>query len=346
MRPGSVSRKANRAICERIAFVALIGLACISPAAARPMYTILPANTYIFSINDNGAAAGSFGVNTGFLRTPDGTITMFQMPDGAQELDAFSINSSDAITGYYQNESGVYHGFVRTADGTITTFDAPNAGSGAGQGTFAYSINTSGTSVGLSIDNAGAEHGVIRNPDGGFVTFDVQHAKGTTARSINDKGLIAGTYTDLHSITHSFVRTPNGRITKFDAPGNNLSTGVAAISSKGVITGEYMDEDHAKHGYIRATDGSFTEFDSPGLDTFPTALNAKGTIVGQYLSANLKHGYGFVRNSNGATDTLHIPQTKGTLLPETINTSGVIAGAIFVPTGNHQTTHYGFIRTP
>jgi hypothetical protein len=34
-----------------------------------------------------------------------------------------SINTDEAITGYYFDESGFNHGFVGTAGGTITSFD-------------------------------------------------------------------------------------------------------------------------------------------------------------------------------------------------------------------------------
>lgn len=346
MRPESTCWKHSKTNCGHIVLAALALLAGVPPAGAKPVYTILPATTAIFGINDSGATTGTYSNGGAFLRTPDGTITSFQVSGDAQSTSALSINNDDSIVGYYMDRNDTAHGFVRTADGTITIFDAPNAGTAAYQGTFAYSVNASGTIAGESVDSAGVEHGLVRTPDGAFFSFDVGHAIGTLARSINDKGAIAGQYADLHSPARGFVRTSNGKITKFDAPGINFSTYVSAINSKGVIAGEYLDENQAAHGYVRAADGSIAEFDGPGPHTEPYAINTKGTSVGVYFSADFKHVFGFMRNSTGMIDTLRMPHSTGSLEPEAINTSGVIAGILTVRIDKHTTTRYGFIRTP
>src|SRR4030095_6451551 len=70
----------------------------------------------------------------GFLRTPDGQITTFDVPGAGtgpgQGTRAANINPSEAIAGRYIDASDVSHGFLRAPDGSITTFDAPNAGTG------------------------------------------------------------------------------------------------------------------------------------------------------------------------------------------------------------------------
>jgi hypothetical protein len=57
----------------------------------------------------------------GFLRAPDGTITILDLP-GASGTFTRSINSAGAITGYYSDANGI-HGFVSNLDHTppITT---------------------------------------------------------------------------------------------------------------------------------------------------------------------------------------------------------------------------------
>src|SRR6185437_4657580 len=100
--------------------IALVPLA--QPAETKPVYTILPSGTRIFSINDSGAVTGDDG-GGGFLRTPDGTLTVFHVPGDAGGTLALSINANDAITGLYLDGNNDQHGFVRSSDGTITTFD-------------------------------------------------------------------------------------------------------------------------------------------------------------------------------------------------------------------------------
>jgi hypothetical protein len=76
------------------------------------------------------------GVFHGFLRTPDGAITTFDVPGAGtgpgQGTFAGNINPAQAIAGRYVDASGVSHGFLRAPNGTITTFDAPNADTGPG----------------------------------------------------------------------------------------------------------------------------------------------------------------------------------------------------------------------
>jgi hypothetical protein len=53
----------------------------------------------------------------GFLRTPDGIITEFDVAGastkGGLGTLAMTINPQDAITGYYFDTNGTAHGFVR-----------------------------------------------------------------------------------------------------------------------------------------------------------------------------------------------------------------------------------------
>jgi len=58
------------------------------------------------------------GVNHGFVRAPDGTITKFDVPgagtSAGQGTIPFCNNPVDAITGNYIDANGVFHGFLRT----------------------------------------------------------------------------------------------------------------------------------------------------------------------------------------------------------------------------------------
>jgi hypothetical protein len=156
-------------------------------------------------LNDFGAIAGEYvdssGVNHGFVRAGDGTITPFNVtgagispvsiitqvglitascalpteisPSSTLRARALAlakarppnnINDFGVIAGSYIDSSGVDHGFVRIPGGNITTFNVKGAGTGSGQGTFADSNNLEGVSAGFYIDSSGVYHGFLRNP--------------------------------------------------------------------------------------------------------------------------------------------------------------------------------------
>jgi len=74
------------------------------------------------NINAPGAITGQYvdasGVNHGFLRARDGTLTTFDVPGagtgGGQGTISVCNNPVDAITGYYFDANGVSHGFLRS----------------------------------------------------------------------------------------------------------------------------------------------------------------------------------------------------------------------------------------
>ena len=98
------------------------------------------------NINPAGAIAGTTvdgnGAYHGFLRIPDGKITMFDAPaagtgsgQGTFPEWASCLNSEGEITDTTLTQGGVTHGFMRAPDGTITEFDVTGAGTSSGQGT-------------------------------------------------------------------------------------------------------------------------------------------------------------------------------------------------------------------
>src|SRR5262249_38941473 len=174
------------------------------------------------SINPAGATAGYYNdasnVFHGFLRTPGGAITTFDIPGAGtgpgEGTFAGNINPAEAIAGRYVDASDVAHGFLRAPDGTITTFDAPNAGTGPGEGTFVftgYCLNPPGAIAATSLDASDVYHGVLRAPDGAITVFDVPGAgtgpfQGTLPLGINQVGTIEGDYIDAGDVNHGFVR--------------------------------------------------------------------------------------------------------------------------------------------
>lgn len=74
--------------------------------------------TFPSGINPAGAITGTYfdaSGGHGFLRTPHGTFTKFDVPGAAGEgTFAFAINPAGAITGIYHDASNAFHGFLRS----------------------------------------------------------------------------------------------------------------------------------------------------------------------------------------------------------------------------------------
>src|SRR5271154_6271845 len=166
--------------------------------------------TYPQGINVSGAITGSYqdtsNVFHGFLRSPDGKFTSFEVPDADTSpyngTTPSSINDLGAITGSYYDASGFSHGFLRSPDGNFTTFDVPGVG---GYGTLPKAVNLEGAVAGTYTDSNYSFHAFLRGPDGTFTTWIGPNActgngsegcYGSGASNINVLGTIAGGFED------------------------------------------------------------------------------------------------------------------------------------------------------
>jgi hypothetical protein len=291
----------------------------------------------------SGLAAGAAAVLLSAHAVAAPTITTFD-PQGSVFTWASSINTTGAVTGYYNDKGGVGHGFVRAADGTITTFDAPDVGQvknpNLTEGTFPASINDDGTVTGYYTNSRGS-HGFVRAADGAITTFSP--AVSLTPVAINDRGVITGTAAKLvqrgnPAVTYGFVRLVSGIVVRF-GPGD-LGSDILPIglNNTRTITGQLWDA-NGIHGFVRNAAGKITTFDPVGsINTFPSAINNKDTITGAY-SGNDRRGHGFVRAADGTITTFDFVGATDTA-PESINGAGWIAGAV------EDSTFHGFVRTP
>src|ERR1700733_3138941 len=120
---GSTGGTFMRRSLTALSFVLLAGSRFALPGFAKPGYTTFaPANseyTYPVAI-DGGAVAGYFadstGLNHGFVRATNGTITTFD-PTGSNGTYVTGMNDAGTITGYYDDANYNGHGFARAADG-------------------------------------------------------------------------------------------------------------------------------------------------------------------------------------------------------------------------------------
>ena len=274
------------------------------------------------TINDLGVITGSYydasGFSHGFLRSPDGKFTTFDVPGvGGYGTTPRALNLEGAVVGVYTDSNYSFHAFLRSPDGKFTTWIGPDACTGNGSegcyGSGGSNINAFGTIAGGFEDNGGnfVHHSFVRNTEGKLKTFDVPGAgtgsyQGTGCPGcdlgLNQWGAIAGIYSDANSVNHGFLRGPDGKFTTFDAPGAGTAsyqgTGCfsdcpVSLNDWGAITGIYIDANYVSHGYLRSPEGKIVTVDPVGSTyTFPAGINDLGSITGYYIDANgVYHGF-------------------------------------------------------
>ncbi|HTV32677.1 MAG TPA: hypothetical protein VME69_06195 [Methylocella sp.] len=138
-----------------------------------------------------------------------------------------------------------------------------------------------------------------------------------------------------------------GTYVTFDVPGS-VFTNPAAINQVGTIAGYYLKytplpgPGNEFHSFARAPGGAITVFDPPGATggSQALAIDALGTIAGQYCDATTCHGY--IRYPSGNIVTFDPPGSLFTT-PTAGNSSGMV-------TGQFCTTPFsvcnGFLRRP
>jgi hypothetical protein len=272
------------------------------------------------AINDAGAITGMYydanNEGHGFLRSPEGKFTTFDVPGGiVGGMNAIALNLEGTIVGYYLDQNSVFQPFLRRPDGAFETWTGPGACEASPStgcyGSAAFSINIFGTIAGGFGDNSGnfTNHGLVRSREGKLTSFEVPGAgigpyQGTgspgSSVPVNQFGAIAGYYIDASNVVHGYLRSPWGEFTTFDVP-NEGSQGIGCyndcsvgLNDWGAITGYYLDANNVYHGFVRDPWGKVTSFDAPGANTspgsysgtFPVSINDEGAITGYYLDAN------------------------------------------------------------
>jgi hypothetical protein len=337
-------------------------------------------------INQRGEISGSyFDANYhyhGFLRSPDGKFTTFDVPGATAGFGTspIGLNAEGATVGFWNDVNDKFHAFLRKPDGTIVSFTDPNACTGADlqgcQGQGFYEINAAGEIVGAYWDTNYVAHGLVISPDGNVTSFEApgagdtpdstptnytfQGTETTISAGINQPGAITGNYIDSSFVSHGFLRSPGGTFADFDAPGADTTTAgygtfPYGISDSGAITGDYLDANSVYHGFLRGPGGNFATFEAPGADTtegsfngtYPASINDRREITGDYRDPNDVY-HGFVRTPDGTFKTFEAPGADATpgsfngTYPSSINGAGVITGSY----QDSNNTYHGFIVTP
>jgi hypothetical protein len=276
------------------------------------------------SINDLGVVAGFYidsnNFEHGFLRSPEGKFTAFEVPGASgYGTTPIAINPEGAVVGYYTDATYAFHAFLRRPDGAFATWVGPGECTGNGSqgcyGSGATNINAFGAVAGGYSDDSGnfVHHGFVRDVEGHLKTFDAPGAGAGTdqgtgcpgcAMGLSAFGAVAGNYIDANSVSHGYLRSPDGRFVTFDAPGAGTAAGQGtgcpsdcptSLNESGAVMGSYIDANYTLHGYFRAPDGRTGTVDPAGtLYTWSSGMNDRGQITGYYLDGNYVY-HGFVR---------------------------------------------------
>lgn len=181
--------------------------------------------TELSAINKAGHIAGVIDNSAGFLYA-GGAFTPV-VPPGADHAEAWGINDSDQVVGFFGNPDPKRHGFVFSA-GSFITVDFPNA-----DFTQALGINNLFQVVGNYQDVSGNQHGFLRDPLGTYSSIDFPGASATTLFAINNRGALAGYYIDPFGTLHGLLAVPS--VSATIQPPINADDSSTFNSKRGVV---------------------------------------------------------------------------------------------------------------
>lgn len=137
-----------------------------------------------------------------------------------------------------------------------------------------------------------------------FIPVNVPGATATFVGGINNAGVMVGEYL-VGQHGHCFVAT-NGKVTTIDKSGA-YETSCSSINSSGAIVGTYYTTSLGPQAFLYQN-GQFIDI-GPGTNTFGSAINDAGQIVGEYEHGTTSDGFLWdgsayqIIDVPGATDT-------------------------------------------
>ena len=216
-----------------------------------------------------------------------GGFTAIDFP-GATTTQAWGINLSGDIVGFYVSADKVTHGFLKSR-GQYTSIDFPGAIS-----TAAYGINSRGDIVGTHVDATGLPggggHGYLLQ-QGSFTNLDYPGHLNTRTQRISDDGQIVGCFHDTDTMGTMYgMLMSNGNFKAVDVAAS-MSNGVTPGAS--LVAGFVTDMmTGASHGFL-ASNGNALPFDFPFSKlTNAWDISPTGEVVGVYTDlAGKNHGF-------------------------------------------------------
>lgn len=209
-----------------------------------PISCALENGTTFFDINNKGEIVGSyafFGGVHGFIWQGNSSCFDIVDPNGPNLTEAWGVNDSGDVVGYYEDSADNYQGFLYV-NGTYTTIACPGW-----IDTRAYGISDTGVIVGDNANSTTGPYSGMEYKSGKCSTVNFPKAVSTSVKSMNKSGQISGWYTDSSGVTHGFIKT-GSTFQTINYPG---ATGTLAfhLNDKGQIAGYYADAS-GTHGFV------------------------------------------------------------------------------------------------
>ncbi len=325
-----------------VAFAALIVFGTSNQVLHAQTFTSFDApgaaqGTFPIAINRSGLIVGYFvdagGVQHGFIRDPNGTFTIVDVP-GSTGTRVTAVNSKGLVVGYSYSPSDT--GFLRYRNGSFGTLNVPG-----GRYVEPVAMNDVGQIAGTAVQFFGASRGFIWSP-GHTVTFTVPDAGyWVGVMALNSSGTIAGAYQDVfkQETRHGFLRDNAGNVTSFDAEGSTF-TSPAAINASGQVAGAYVVANVGVFSFFRDTDGTMTLFTVAGGEAQATSINDAGVIVG--TASGDTYESAFERDAAGNVNLIVLPFSNLASTAVGINLSGRIVGTYY----DASYEAHGWLMTP
>jgi uncharacterized membrane protein len=201
--------------------------------------------TDFFDVSNTSKIVGAysfFGGVHGLIWEGNESCSSIVDPAGPSLTEAWGVNASGLIVGFYEDSAGNFRGFLYDK-GHYTNIECAGWAN-----TRAFGINDAGVIVGdVSASTSGPFHGFVYK-SGKCTVFSYPKAASTSARGINKSGQVSGWYTDTSSKNHGFVRTG----TSFAALNYPGATGTLAyhLNDQGQVAGFYAATNASLHGFI------------------------------------------------------------------------------------------------
>ena len=293
--------------------------------------------TFPLAIDRSGLIVGYFtdsgNVPHGFIRDPDGTFTIIDVP-GQTGTQITAVNSRGLVTGYNDIGSGD-SGFLRYRNGEFGKLNVPGT-----KYLEPTAMNDIGQIAGTGILTFGAYRGFIWS-QGHSVTFTVPNAGyAVEVLALNSSGVVAGEYLDAfkQTIFHAFLRDSAGNVTSFDATDSSLDTAATAINASGQTTGWYT-ESSGVFPFFRDVNGTITVF-TVESEAQATGINDAGVVVG--ITDDGVSENAFERDASGNVTVLTLPISNVGSTAAGINQGGVIVGTYY----DQAYVAHGWVMTP
>lgn len=170
-----------------------------------------------------------------------------------------------------------------------------------GKSVFAESINDSGQITGSINYNSETEHVFISDANGENIRDISSTGSLSIGREINNSGQILGVYLNLDSKSWSnFITEKNGNGMADLSTVGGLSGGTFdGINDSGQVIGGYASDNVWRSYIVDTNTSSISQIGSlSGSDTFATAINNSGQVVGYSASADGRN-HAFITSSDG-----------------------------------------------